>query len=314
MKLTVGTRGSELALVQARLVCKALQALPQPVQTVVSEIATCGDLRQGTAAAKIPDKKKWVLEIEQALVRGEIDCAVHSAKDLPNELEPGTLVWPVLHRESPEDVFIGARRSGSERRLSFSELPDNALIGTASIRRAAQLMRLRPGVRIVPHRGNVPTRIRKLDESSELHGIVLAHAGLSRLGLDAAVSDVFAPAQLLPAMNQGIIAVQFREDDAAAAAALEQLVEIPTLAEWQAERAAVELLEADCYSAVALKASSDGRRVELFGRVLSPDGAEAAEADGEAAVADAADLGRSVAEKLISRGARELIACCSAQS
>ncbi|MCB0346805.1 MAG: hydroxymethylbilane synthase [Bdellovibrionales bacterium] len=314
MKFKIGTRASKLALAQTQMIRTALEQRPTPPTVEVCEISTRGDRRQGTADAQIPDKKKWVIDIERALLDGEIDCAVHSGKDIPHDIEPGTMIWPALERGAPQDVFIGARRGGTGARMQFADLDQGAVVGTASVRRAAQLLRLRPDLKVVEHRGNVPTRIEKLDQSTELSGIVLARAGLERLNLAGEISSVFDSNEVVPAVNQGMLVVQFREDDERAMEVLEDLVLIPSLAEWQAERAAVEILGADCHSAVGLYASSDGIRVSMIGRVLSASGAEAVEAEGASDVADAHQLGLKIAQELLDQGAEKLIAASRACS
>ncbi len=312
VKIKIGTRGSQLALAQTEIVRRALASRPNAPEIEVCQISTRGDQRQGTADAQIPDKKKWVIDIEQAVLREEVDFAVHSGKDLPNDIEAGTMMWPLLERQYAEDVFIGARKGDKGERIGFDEVPQGAAVGTASARRAAQLRRLRPDLIVVEHRGNVPTRLKKLDETTELSGIVLARAGLERLGLADHVSTVFTAQQIVPALNQGMLVVQFRENDERIAELLEDLIAIRTLAEWQAERAAVALLGADCHSAVGIFASSDGAQVSLLCRVLSGDGSKAVESSSSGSVAMAEEIGERAAKELLEKGAGNLIESCGA--
>ena len=268
--MRLGTRGSALALAQAREVARLLEA--QGVGTELVEITTTGDRDRA-----LPDKQKWVKELEQALLDGRIDLAVHSAKDVPSALPDGLALVATPAREDPRDALIG--RLGPR-------------VGTASPRRAAQLRAAVTGVEVVEVRGNVDTRLRKL-AAGDYDGIVLAVAGLARLGREAEISEVL---DLVPAAGQGTIVVQARTGTE-----LPGLTHAPTWAALQAERAVVAALDADCHTAVG--AHWDG--TVLRGWVGAQDGS--AWLRDELAVAGATEepdvLGRRLAERLLSAGA-----------
>lgn len=305
-EIKIGTRGSALALTQTNLVIGRLAELDPHRKYTTVTIKTLGDKKQGTPLASNGDKKDWILELEQAVLRGEIDLAIHSGKDIPADVEAGTSLLPVLERATPFDVFIG-RRGGSAR-IKFSELPEGARVGTASLRRRAQLLRFRPDLKVVELRGNIQTRIRKLDEDSALDGIVLAAAGLQRMAFGDLECELLSGEALLPAVNQGILVAQYREGDLLVAEALGNLSRSEEIQAMKAERACVMLLGADCKSAVAVFAVIEGDQLKITGRVLHPDGSRLIEDSYCGAREDAEMLGTRLAEALIARGAEDLIA------
>ena len=267
--LRVGTRGSALALVQARWVADRIE------DAEIVEIATSGDQARG-----VGDKSRWVDAIEAALVAGEIDLAVHSAKDVPAELAEGCVIVATPPRADPRDVLVG-------------EWPDGARVGTSSLRRRAQLLSVRPDLEVVELRGNVDTRLRKLD-AGEADGIVLAAAGLERLGITRAAT----PLDFVPAPGQGTLAIEARADDERVRAAVEAVHHAPTFADLEAERAAVRVLGATCHTPVGIHAGDGTMR----GFVGLP--------DGSAWVADellGAD-GDALARRMLSAGAGDLLA------
>ena len=271
--MRIGTRGSALALAQARLADEALGSGNEIVT-----VRTTGDADPARS-----DKSKWVSELERALLDDEIDVAVHSAKDVPAELADGLTLAAVLPREDPRDALCGRRGDGLR-------------VGTASLRRAAQLRALDPDVEIVALRGNVDTRLRKLADG-EADGIVLALAGLKRLGLEDAVTEVL---EIVPAACQGIVVLQTRTGT--------ELPDIGDEETWRAllaERACVRALGADCESALGVNLAADGRLVAWVG---ARDGS--AWLRDELAVhppVDPETLGVQLAERLLSAGARELL-------
>jgi hydroxymethylbilane synthase len=269
--LRIGTRGSALALAQAGWVAEALGG-----ELVV--LRTSGD-----AGDAVGDKSRWVDTIEAALVAGEIDLAVHSAKDVPGELADGTAIAAVPPREDPSDVVIG-------------DLPSGATVGTASLRRSAQLRAWRDDLQVVELRGNVDTRLRKLAEG-EVQAIVLAAAGLRRLGRDEQAVALDGPV-FVPAAGQGALALQARSDDGDTLQRVSRIASGKALACLEAERAAVRVLEADCHSSVGIHA--DGRTVRGF--VGAP--------DGSAWVLDEIDGfdGEELARRMLAAGAAELLA------
>jgi hydroxymethylbilane synthase len=295
--LRIGTRGSELAVAQSESVARRLRALGYEAELV--KIVTTGDRLEG-AVSEQGGKRLWVREIEQALLDGSIDLAVHSAKDLPAELAEGLTIGAFPEREDPRDVFVG----GPGRR--FSSLPPGSRVGTGSSRRVALVRAMRPELETVPIRGNVPTRLAKI-ESMELDGVVLAAAGLVRLGLEELILDPLDPERYLPAGGQGALAVELRIDD-------EEVQEIATrldvrdvAAQVRAERAFLLELGADCDLPVAVHATLHAQRLRLRAMVLDRAGSERVEGSAEGESTAPETLGFTLARELLQRGARRLL-------
>ena len=306
MRTRIGTRGSELALLQTNIVASALDEIDRNIETELVLIKTTGDKRQGTPDESVNDKRKWIYELEVALLDGSIDLAVHSAKDVPSDLNEQTEIIPVLRRESPHDVFIGCQRSG--RRLKLSELPGGSQIGTASLRRRAQILRLRPDLTVTDYRGNVTTRIKKLDQRGDVQGLVLAAAGLSRLGVDLQGFEEIPHNDILPAVNQGMLVVQYLKNRTDMKNMVRRLVDPVALACFEAERSCVGMLKADCYSCVGVLAEPRDGKLNLRGRVLSHDGRECVEVSQSGDLSEAWRLGQRAGEILNEQGAQELLA------
>lgn len=306
-KIRIGTRGSKLALAQAELMRDTLLRVHPALEVEFVTIVTSGDRKQGTPLAESGDKKDWVLEIELAVLRGEIDLAAHSSKDVPVGIEPGTVLFPAGGRGNPRDAFVS--REGLKKGVvsPFLSVRAGARVGTASLRRRAQLLRLRPDLEVVAVRGNVPTRIEKLRSSADLDGIVLACAGLDRLGLDALVREEFSIRDVVPAVGQGMLLAQYKEDREDIRGLLERTAVEEDVAAWRAERAVIEVLEADCRSAVGVYAYVEGNSVTVIARVLSHDGSIWIEdrAKGDAGVAG--QLGQELGERLVNKGALEIL-------
>jgi hydroxymethylbilane synthase len=285
--MRIGTRGSALALAQAEAVSKALGGLE------LVTIETSGD--RGPDG----DKSRFVKEIEEALLAGEVDLAVHSAKDLPGEVPEGLALVGVTEREDPADAFCGEGPS-------LDDVSPGARIGTSSLRRAAQLRALREDLEIVPVRGNVDTRLRKLAEE-DLDGIVLAAAGLRRLGREDEIAFPFGEDEMTPAAGQGALALEAREGDERAAEAAATITDEVALVELTAERAAVATLEASCNTPVGVRARLEGDRLALSGFAGTPDGGrwvrDALWGDG----AQPGSLGTELAERMLAAGAREVL-------
>jgi hydroxymethylbilane synthase len=295
--LRLGTRGSELAVAQAESVARRLRALGSEVELV--KIQTAGDRAEGPLAVQ-GGKALWVREIEQALLEGTIDVAVHSAKDLPAELADGLTIGAYPEREDPRDVFVGA---GGRR---FASLAPGARIGTSSARRIALLRSLRPELEPVPLRGNVPTRIARL-ETSDLDGAILAAAGLIRLGLEDLILDPLDPERYLPAGGQGALAVEVRIDDEDVQE-LAARIDAPEVgAQVRAERAFLFELGADCHVPVAAYATRHGSQLRLRAIVLSPDGRQRVEGSAEGEIAAPETLGVTLGRELLARGARRIL-------
>lgn len=301
------TRESALALTQANLVKAALEQAQPGLTVELHPTKALGDKYRDrwedlarNADRNALTKRKWTFELEEAIAHGEAELAVHSAKDLPLEIRAETALLPVLRREDPRDVFIGKRQR-------FAALPPGAWIGTDSKRRRAQLLRLRPDLQVVPHDGNVPTRLAKLDANDTLDGIVLAAAGLARLGISRPWAETFAPADFVPAAHQGILAAQFHAGNEWLARLLQTLSDADTQAAWQAERAVIVALGADCETAIGAWAHVENAQLHLLVRGLSPDGRRWIEQEGTAPLTEAESLGQRVAATLLQRGIRDVL-------
>lgn len=298
MKLfKLGTRGSQLALAQAEQVAKQIRGLGHEVELV--KIQTTGDRLQD-AEGQIAGKAAWVEEIESALLDGGIDLAVHSAKDLPTALAEGLTIGAYPKREDSRDVFIGA----PGRR--FSSLPPGARVGTGSLRRSALLRALRPELEVVPIRGNVPTRLQKV-ETLSLDGVVLAAAGLIRLGLEDQILDSLDADRYVPAGGQGALAVEIRIDDDEMHDVAAQLEDPDVAAQVRSERAFLAELGGDCRTPVGVHASIHGVRLRLRALVLSIDGSERVEGSAEGSLDAPETLGLMLGRELLQRGAGRLL-------
>jgi hydroxymethylbilane synthase len=308
----VGTRGSALALWQTEHVSRRLAAAGHASERV--EIRTTGDLVQSVPLARIGSRALFTRQLDEALLEGRIDLAVHSLKDLPTELPPGIALAAVSEREDPRDALVGRRP------LSWAAIPQGATLATSSLRRRAQLLYHRPDLQVTDIRGNVDTRLAKLEAHGEWTAILLAAAGLVRLGLGDRIGERLAPEVMLPAPGQGALAVAARADDATARMAAKAAVHhAPTALAVTAERAFLRRLEGGCQvpvGALGLVRDSGGtRRLRLHGRVVSLGGERAVEAVDDAATLgeeEADALGVSLAERLLSEGAEEILSAARA--
>lgn len=284
--IRLGTRGSALALVQAHA---AAAALGGDVEIV--ELVTAGDRDRA-----LPDKEKWVRELDRALLDGEIDFGVHSAKDVPGELAPGISLVAAFPREDPRDALVGA--------ASLAELPQGARIGTSSLRRAGQLLALRPDLIVEPLRGNVDTRVR-LVADGPLDAAVLAQAGLNRLGRGALGAPLD---ELVPAPGQGIVVLTARTGDLVAAGAAMMINDPTAFTALRAERALGLALGADCTTAIGAHASAiSDDRMQLQVLLTTPDGRRVLRDLVDGPIAGPELLARSVAGRLLSAGAEALL-------
>jgi hydroxymethylbilane synthase len=295
----IGTRGSPLALIQAREVRDRLVAahpdlaVPEAVEIVV--IRTTGDQIQDRKLAEIGGKGLFTKEIEEALLDRRIDLAVHSMKDVPTFLPPGLEIVCLLPREDPRDAFL------SRRAASLAALPAGAIVGTASLRRQAQVLNRRPDLRVVPLRGNVDTRLRKLD-AGECDATLLALAGLRRLGREDAATAILSPEEMLPAVAQGAIGVEIRADDTRARDRLLRVNDAATAICVTAERALLAALDGSCRTPIAALATLDGAALSLRGLIVTPDGQQAHRAFRRGPAADAAALGADAGAELKRNG------------
>jgi hydroxymethylbilane synthase len=292
--IRLGTRGSPLALAQARAVAARLRALGADVEVV--PMRTEGDRLVDARLAAIGGKGLFVREIEEALRSGLIDGAVHSLKDLPAELPTGLTLAAFAEREDPRDVLVS--RSGA----SFEDLPAGAIVGTSSPRRRALARALRPDLVVEPIRGNVDTRVRKL-ESGSWDAVILAAAGLHRLGLSPRHARPLDPAVFVPAVGQGIVAVEVRAADQPTRAWVDRIDHAPTRVCALAERACLGRLGASCNTPMAAHAVLDGSCLKMIGFVASEDGRQVLRGAESGTPDECLALGRRLAETLLAKGA-----------
>src|SRR5215472_6026212 len=286
--LRIGTRGSPMALVQAGLVRDRLAAahpeLAAPGALEITVIRTTGDKVQDRPLAEIGGKGLFTKEIEQALLDRRIDLAVHSLKDMETFLAPGLDIACVLPRDDPRDALV------TRDDTPLAALPPGSRIGTASLRRKAQLLRARPDLAVVPIRGNVDTRLAKL-AAEEVDGLLLALCGLERLGQANAAGDILSTDLMLPAVGQGALAIETRSDDAELRELLSPLHDAASAACVTAERAMLAALDGSCRTPIAGLAELVGSEVTLRALLLAEDGSAELRAEGTRAIADAAGLG-----------------------
>ncbi len=299
-RIVIGTRGSDLALWQAEFVRESLERGFPETQFEVKIIRTTGDDVLDVSLAKIGDKGLFTRQIEAELLSGNIDLAVHSLKDLQTEQPEGLVIGAVCKREKPNDVLI------SREGMTLDELPHSAKIATGSLRRRSQLLNYRPDLEISDIRGNVVTRFKKYDES-DLNGMVLAYAGVERLGLGERISQLIPVDVLIPAVGQGSVAVEIRCDDKDVAAIVSRLDDITTRKCVTAERAFLRRLEGGCQVPIGGYATLDGDTVTLNGVVGSLDGKMIFRDSRSASADDAESLGVSLAESLLAAGADSVL-------
>jgi hydroxymethylbilane synthase len=292
--MKIGTRGSPLALAQAHMVqsllANAHQCDPQCFEIVI--IKTSGDMIQDRPLGEVGGKGLFTREIDNAMLNGEIDIAVHSSKDLPTLMPDGISVPGYLPREDVRDAFICAIAT------NLKDLPHGAVLGTASLRRQAQALRLRPDLKIVLLRGNVETRLRKA-ESGEIHATLLAYAGLKRLGLHNRATSLLNTNDFLPAIGQGAIGLTLRSEDRASQARVAPILDAATGYALAAERAFLNVLDGSCKTPIAGLAELVGDRLTFRGMVLRTDGSATYQITREGAKTDGAMIGTQAAEQIL---------------
>lgn len=296
---TVGTRGSQLALWQTSYVKQQILHYHPHVKIELKIIKTTGDTIQNRTLVGL-GKGVFTKEIEIALLNEDIDLAVHSLKDLPTELPDGLCIAAIPTREDPRDVLI------SSTRLPLHDLTNEAKIGTTSPRRKAQLLHIRPDLHVVDVRGNVDTRLRKLQET-ELDGIILAAAGLKRLQKEDIITEYFEPDKFIPAVGQGALAIQTRDEDSHTKQLLSPLNDSITKTEITAERTLLEFLGGGCQLPIGAYARQHNEKLTLIGTVCHPLGKQRIVEQATGDVDKPQELGRLVAEKLRKNGAHELM-------
>lgn len=298
--MVVGTRDSVLALWQAGRVTEKLQELYPGCTFRTVGIKTLGDRMQDVALARIGDRGLFTKELETALLSGKIDLAVHSMKDLPTSLPEGLTIEAIGQREWPGDVLI------SRRGLTLEQFPQGSSIGTSSLRRSAQLLRFRPDLKMVNVRGNLTTRLRKLSEH-DLDALVLAFAGINRLGYDDLVTQKIPYAICLPAAGQGSIGVEIRVDDVRMQKMVTRLDDPDSRFAITAERALLKELEGGCQVPVGALGEVEDGRLTLEGIVLTLDGQRFVRDQVNGPKEEAATLGRKLAQELLAQGAGEIL-------
>jgi len=292
--LRVGSRGSQLALWQARHIATRLNEAG--IETQIEIIKTSGDKLPTAALTKAGGKGLFIKELEEALLARTIDLAVHSLKDVPTELPEGLTIAAIPEREDPRDAILGNR---------LEDLRPGARLGTSSGRRRAQLLAMRPDLEIQDVRGNIDTRIRKL-KAGEYDAIVLAAAGLRRLHLEAEIAQIFSPAEICPAAGQGALAIETRLDDPATGICA-QLDHAPTRCAVTCERAILHELGAGCHLPVGAFAEITNERLRATALIISPDGSHRVKTSAEGPAHDPEELGRQIARDLLAQGGRDLL-------
>jgi hydroxymethylbilane synthase len=299
-KLRIGTRGSVLALWQAEWVKSQLLAAHEGLTVELVTIKTMGDKILDVPLAKVGGKGLFVKEIEEALLEGRTDLAVHSVKDMPAQLPAGLHLAAMPPREDPRDALIS--RNGNV----LIQLPNEARVGTSSLRRTAQLLHLRPDLQIEPLRGNVDTRLRKL-ETEGFDAIVLAAAGLKRMGLSHVISEFLAPEQILPAVGQGALGIETRIDDDFTNPIVASLAHQSTMTEVTAERAFLKRLEGGCQVPIGAHAVMDGDEVVLTGMVADLAGRRLIRKEMRGEPQDVEVMGERLAEAVLESGGAEIL-------
>ena len=299
-KIVIATRKSELAMWQARHAEALLRKAHPGLEVELSPMVTRGDIILDQPLARIGGKGLFLKELEKALLDGAADIAVHSMKDVPVEFPDGLHLAVIMDREDPRDAFVSNRYDG------IDALPDGACVGTSSLRRQCQLANRRPDLRIEPLRGNVNTRLAKLD-AGDYDAIILAAAGLLRLGMADRVRSRIGIEDSLPAIGQGAIGIECRSDDPRVNALIAPLHHLPTAQRVLAERAMNERLNGGCQVPIAGHAVHEEGRLRLWGLVGSPDGSELMRAEHSGAPEDAGAIGRAVADDLLAQGADRIL-------
>jgi len=298
--IRIGTRGSKLALWQANWVKTVLENKFPSTPVELNIIKTRGDKILDVPLAKVGGKGLFVKEIEEALLARRIDIAVHSMKDMPADIPQGLCIGAVPERENPVDVFIS--RSGAK----FNELAAGSVIGTSSLRRGAQLRHARPDIAIRPMRGNLDTRLKKL-ESENFDALVLAAAGVKRLNLEHKITEYLSPAIMLPAIGQGALCIEIRRDDAIVGQMVATLDHAPTRAVVAGERAFLNRLEGGCQVPIAGNGRIHEKQFILTGLVAEVDGSRVIKEEKSGPLDSVETIGTELAEGLLSRGADKIL-------
>jgi hydroxymethylbilane synthase len=298
MKLIVGTRGSKLAMTQTNAVLESIKAVHSEVEFEVKVIKTLGDEDAKNPLFTIDRRGIFEKELGLAIANGEIDLAVHSLKDVPTEETPDNVIAAIPKRGSPHDVLI------SKNRVPLEALPRCGVVGTGSLRRLAEVKHLRPDLQIKAIRGNVDTRIRKVNEG-EFDGVIIAEAGLERMGINNLISERFSLDRFTPAAGQGALAVTAKKGNTEVLEILKSIDNQLTRAEVTAERSVILTLEGGCRVPIGTIGRTNEQSLSLYACVFSLDGAEKISSNADASLSEAEQLGKQVAHDLIRQGAKE---------
>jgi len=318
-KINIGTRGSKLALWQAEWVKAEIQMIDPGIDVRLIKIKTTGDMILDVPLAQVGGKGLFVKEIEEAILRNDVDIAVHSMKDVPTDFPAGLHLSAICEREDPRDAFVSQVQSSKSKVQSIKDLPQGARIGTSSLRRSSQLLNMRPDLQITQLRGNLDTRLRKLDEG-QFDAIILAAAGVKRLGLQNRITEILPFEVSLPAIGQGAIGIECRADDESINKIVGALNHKETSIAVRAERAFLRKLEGGCqvpiaaYARIEHRAEGKEQRAQkdsllvMDGLVGSVNGQRIIKGHIEGNLNDYESLGNRLAEDLLSRGAQEILA------
>lgn len=299
--LVIGSRGSQLALTQSNHVADLLRKRHPGLEVRIEIISTKGDRILDAPLAQIGGKGLFTKELETALLERRVDLAVHSLKDLPTEVPEGLVIAAIPVRENPADAFVSGRYA------SLDAVPDEAAIGTSSLRRSAQLLAYRPTLKVVDLRGNVDTRLRKVAEG-QLDAAILACAGITRIGRASAITQILPPEIMISAPGQGALGIEMRVDDVDGLELVGPLAHAETTAEVTAERIVLGALEGGCQVPIGALARVNGAELTLNACVCSLDGARVLKTRVVGAVTTSVDLGQRATEDLIAQGAQEIMA------
>jgi len=298
--IVIGTRGSKLALWQAEHIASRIRERFPAIEVTLKKIVTTGDKILDVPLAKIGGKGLFTKELENAMLSGDIDLAVHSLKDMPTELPEGLMLAAITTRADASDAFVSLGYK------SLDELPQGAKVGTSSLRRRAQILKYRPDLQTVDLRGNLDTRIKKL-ENKEMDAIILATAGLKRLGLEQYITQILPAAICLPAVGQGALAIETRQDDAEVLSVLEFLNDSETIAAVTAERAYLREVQGGCQVPVGVHGEVNGDQLLLEATILKVDGTREVREKICGGCAEAEKLGIKLAQKMLAAGGKEIL-------
>jgi len=299
-RIVIGTRGSKLALRQSLMVKEALENLWEGLEVELSIIKTTGDKITDVPLAKVGGKGLFVKEIEDALLAGSVDLAVHSIKDVPAELPSGLIIGAIPKREDPRDVLV----SVSYR--SLMDLPQGAVVGTSSLRRTVQIRMLRPDLKVETLRGNLDTRLRKVKEGL-FDAVILAAAGIHRMGWHEVIAEYLDPQEFLPAVGQGALGIEIREDDREIAELVSKIHDKTTAFSVTAERSFLRELEGGCQVPIGCHCFVENGAVRLIGMIASLDGATVVRDEIKGRLDEAEMLGRKLAQELRRKGGEEIL-------